>query len=356
MAQTILTNRGTCFSCSVACKREVEVPELGVVPKYGGPEWETIGANGPMLGIGDLKQIALSNQLCGTYVLDSISTGVTIAFAFECYEKGILTKEDTGGLELTWGNVEAAQKLIHMIARREGIGDLLAEGCARAAKKLGRGAERYAMHVKGQELPMHEPRGKRSLAIAYATSPTGADHMEAPHDPTYEAFGVDELNPLSILGLIEPVDRLDLGPKKVRAYYYTQRVWSLYNQIGMCDFVGAPINALRLEQLANYVNAVTGWHMSIWELLKVGERADTMARIFNLREGFTAADDKLPDRMYEPLENGPLAGQVMKREDVERAIRLYYQMMGWDEEGRPTPAKLAELDLDWLAEETLAPA
>ncbi|MBI2940271.1 MAG: aldehyde ferredoxin oxidoreductase family protein [Chloroflexi bacterium] len=347
MARTILTNTGTCFACAVACKREVEVPELGVTPRYGGPEYETIGATGSLLGIGDLKQVALANQLTGVYVLDSISTGVAIAFAFECYEHGILTKEDTGGLELTWGNAEAAQKLIHLIARREGIGDLLAEGVARAAQKLGRGSERFALHVKGQELPMHEPRGKRSLAIAYATSPTGADHMEAPHDPMYEAFGVSELNPLSVLGLIEPVNRLDLGPRKVRAYYYCQRVWSLYNQIGMCDFVGVPLNPLRVEKLNEYVNAVTGWHTSLWELLKVGERADTMARLFNLREGLTAADDRLPDRMFEPLENGPLEGQALDRDEVQRAITLYYQMMGWDEQGRPTPAKLAELDLEW---------
>ena len=196
MSETILTNQGTCYSCTVACKREVAVPELGVTPKHGGPEYETIGAFGSLVGNGNLKQIALANQLCSEYVLDSISTGVVIAFAIECFEKGLLTRDDTDGLELSWGNVEAIVALVHKIANREGIGDLLAEGSARAAEKIGRGAEKLAMHVKKQELPMHEPRGKRGLVIAYATSPTGADHMEAPHDPTYERLWRQGVQPV----------------------------------------------------------------------------------------------------------------------------------------------------------------
>jgi aldehyde:ferredoxin oxidoreductase len=351
MSETILVNRGTCYACAVACKREVAVPELGVTPKFGGPEYETIAANGSLLGIGDLKQIALANQLLSQYVLDSISTGAVIAFAMECFEEGILTKEDCDGLELRFGNQDAAIALIHKIARREGIGDLLAEGVKRAAEKIGRGAERFALHVKGQELPMHEPRGKKGLAIAYAISPTGADHMEAPHDPFYESFDTKSLSPLGILGLIEPVDRMDLGPKKVRAFYYCQQVWSLYNCVGMCDFVGVPIGALALQQLQNYVSAVTGWDMSIYELLKVGERANTMARLFNLREGFTAADDWLPQRMFEGLGNGPLQGERIDPEQLRKALRLYYQMCGWDSEGVPTAAKLAELELEWTRPE-----
>jgi aldehyde:ferredoxin oxidoreductase len=349
MSQTILANRGTCFACAVACKREVEVPELGVTPEYGGPEYETVAATGSLCGVGDLHTIALANKMLAQYVLDSISTGVAIAFAMECYENGLLTKQDTDGIELTFGNEAAIVPLIEKIGKREGIGDLLAEGVKRAAEKIGRGAERFALHVKGQELPMHEPRGKRSLAIAYATSPTGADHMEAPHDPFYESFDPSGTNPLTPLGLIEPVDRLDLGPKKVKAFFYTQQVWGLYNAVGMCDFVGVPINTLGLTQLVDYVRAVTGWDTSLWELLKVSERAGAMMRAFNVREGFTPADDTLPDRMFEPLENGPLQGKKLDREEFQRALRLYYQIAGWDPEtGFPTEAKLAELDLEWV--------
>lgn len=346
MANTILVNRGTCFSCGVACKREVEVPERGVSAKYGGMEYEIIGALGSLCGVGDLKAVAEASQWVNNYVLDGISTGVSIAFAMECYENGIIGKEDTDGIELTWGNADAMITMIHKIARREGFGDILADGVKRAAERIGRGSERFALHVKGQELPMHEPRGKRSLTLAYAVSPTGADHMEAIHDPAFEGLGVVD-NGLSEAGMLDPVDRLDMGPKKVQNFFYAQAIWSLYNSVGMCDFVGIPIGALKLKQLCDYVNAATGWDMSLWELLKVGERANTMSRLYNLREGFTAADDNLPQRMFEPLQNGKLAGKAIDPQEFSQALKLYYQMAGWDDNGVPTTGKLAELDLLW---------
>jgi aldehyde:ferredoxin oxidoreductase len=349
MAETILVNRGTCYACMVACKREVSVPERGVTPKFGGPEYESLAATGSLCGVGDLEALAAINQLVGQYVLDSISTGAAIAFAMECYEHGILTPADTGGIDLTWGNAEAVERLVHLIGRREGIGELLGEGVRRAAARLGRGAERFALHVKGQELPMHDPRGKKGLSLAYALSPTGADHMEAPHDPLYEGFHPDG-HPLGPLGLIEPVKMLDLGPRKVRAFYLTQQVWSLYNSVGMCDFVGTPLNALALEQLTSYVNSVTGWNMSLYELMKVGERANTLARLFNCREGFTPAEDILPARMHEGIGNGALKGERVDPDEFLAARRLYYEMAGWDPEtGRPAAARLAELEIDATA-------
>jgi len=356
MAETILTNTGTCYACSVACKREVDVPELGVTSKYGGPEYETIAATGTLCGVGDLKKIAKVNQLLGQYVLDSISTGAVIAFAMECFEHGLLTKGDTGGIELRFGNAEAVEQLVHMIGRREGIGDLLAEGVKRAAAKIGRGAERFAHHVKGQELPMHEPRGKKGVAVAYAVSPTGADHMEAPHDPVYEGFHHTG-HPLGgPLGLIEPVDMLDFGSRKVKAFFECQKVWSLYNSVGMCDFVGAPIGSLSLDKLVDYVNAATGWDTSLYELLKVGERANTMMRLFNLREGFGRTDDMLPPRMFEPIGNGALAGERIDPEQFQKMLSLYYQMCGWDPEtGVPTEGKLADLDLGAMQPSSIAP-
>ncbi len=349
MAETILVNRGTCFACAVACKREVAVPEDGVTPKYGGPEYETLAASGSLCGVGDLRALARVNQLLAQYVLDSISTGVTIAFAMECYEHGIITKADTGGIELTWGNAEAVEQMVHLIGRREGIGRLLGEGVKRAAAQLGRGAERFALHVKGQELPMHDPRGKKALSLAYAISPTGADHMEAPHDPLYEGFH-PQGHPLGPLGLIEPVKMLDFGPKKVRAFFLCQQVWSLYNSVGMCDFVGTPLNALELEKLVGYVNSVTGWNMSLFEMLKIGERGNTLMRVFNCREGFTPADDVLPQRMHEGIGNGALKGERVDPDQFVAARRLYYEMAGWDPDtGRPTAAKLAELAVDEAA-------
>ena len=170
MKETILTKRGTCFACSVACKREVDVNDGKFVAtkEYGGPEYETIASLGSLCGVGDLNAIAMGNEICNKYTIDTISAGVCIAFAMECYENGILNDKDTGGIDLRFGNAEAMVKMTEMIGKREGLGDILAEGVKRAAEKIGKGSEKYAIHVKGQELPMHEPRGKRSLVYAYS--------------------------------------------------------------------------------------------------------------------------------------------------------------------------------------------
>lgn len=346
MAQTILVRRGTCYACAVACKREVAVPELAVTPVYGGPEYETIAAIGTMNGIYDLKKIAQANQLCGQYVLDTISTGVVISFAIEAYQRGILSRDDVG-FTLGYGDPEVPIRLIPMIAERRGIGALLAEGVLRAARRLGRGAEEIALHVRGQEVPMHEPRGKKSLAIAYATSPTGADHMEAPHDPLYEGFYPGK-HPLAPLGLIEPVNMLDLGPRKVRAFVYAQKLWSLYNIVGMCCFVGVPIGKLEIEQLVRFFNAATGWDVSLWELLKAAERSHALFRIYNQREGLGTAADTLPRRFFEPLQAGPLKGHRLDPQEFADALKTYYAMMGWDvTTGIPTQQTCIELDVDW---------
>ena len=350
MKETILVRRGTCYACSIACKREVEVNEgpFKASKEYGGPEYETIGSLGSMCCVSDLAAISMGNEICNKYTVDTISAGVAIAFAMECYENGILTKDDTDGIDLRFGNAEAMVKMTEMIGKREGLGDLLAEGVMRAAKKIGKGAEKYAMHVKGQELPMHEPRGKRSLVYAYSLSPTGADHMEAPHDVFYELANADENHALSPLGLTESVDTLDMGPKKVRAFLYAKQLNDFYNSIGMCDFVGAPIGPFSISKMVEYVKAVTGWDTSLWEFMKVGERANTMMRIFNYREGFTKNDDSLPDRMFDGLENGALKGVSIDRDEFEKMKALFYQMSGWDEDGYPTKAKLAELGIEWV--------
>jgi aldehyde:ferredoxin oxidoreductase len=191
MKETILTGRESCYACPIRCKRQVRIEEgnFRVQPEYGGPEYETIGSFGSLCCIGDLKAISKAHELCQKYSLDTISTGTTIAFAMECYEKGLIDGKDTGGINLSFGNKEAMVTMIEKIARREGLGDILAEGVMRAAVKIGRGAKQYAQHVKGQELPLHEPRGKTGLGLAYALSPTGADHCEAAHDPIFEKPG-----------------------------------------------------------------------------------------------------------------------------------------------------------------------
>jgi aldehyde:ferredoxin oxidoreductase len=350
MAATILTDTGTCFACAISCKREVEVPELDVSLKYGGPEYETIAAGGSACGIGDIKAIAKFNQLCGQYVMDSISTGMTIAFAMECYERGILTTADADGLELRFGNAEALLALVPKMARREGFGDVLADGAKRAAERIGRGAERFALTVKGQEIPMHEPRGKQGLSLAYATSPTGADHMRAPQDPVYEGFHPSGGHALEPLGLCEPLPRLELSPRKVRAYYYAQHWWNLNNSMGICGLASVPIGTLGVTQVVNLARALTGWDTSLWELFKVAERGAALARVFNCREGFTPKDDRLPARLHEAFTSGPLQGVRIDPDTFARALRLYHQMEGWDPDtGWPTLAKMAELGIEWAA-------
>ncbi|MBI5968038.1 MAG: aldehyde ferredoxin oxidoreductase family protein [Deltaproteobacteria bacterium] len=353
MAETILKTEEGCYACAVRCKRAVEIPSgpYATSCEYGGPEYETLSALGSLLCIDDLAAISKGNELCNRYGLDTISTGVAIGFLMECFENGILSKADTEGLEFKFGNTEAMLKAIEWIAsRKKGLGDLLADGVKAAAAKIGRGAEKFALHIKGQELPMHDPRGKTGQGLSFAVSPTGADHIEAPHDSPFAMAG-PMLERVAPLGLLEPVPTLEFGPRKVRNYVYLQFVWSLYNSLGVCNFVAGPVWALPLNRLVEVVNAITGWETSLWELLKAGERTVTMARVFNLREGLGRKDDMLPDRLFEPLESGPLQGKAIDRKEFEEALTMYYEAMGWDpKEGVPTRGKLAELNLFWLEE------
>ncbi len=349
MRDTILVGRGTCYACAVRCKREVRVDApYHVDPIYGGPEYETIAAFGSLCGIGDLKAIALANQICGAYTIDTISTGTTIAFAMECFEKGVITAKDTGGIELRFGNVEAMLRMVEQIGKREGFGNLLAEGVKVAAETIGKGSKDFAMHTKGQPLPLHEPRGKTGLGLAYALSPTGADHLEAAHDPVFESEA--GLKNVLLLGILEPLSALELTHRKVRMFLYLQDLYNLFNSIGLCIFTAIPFGLMTIPDVVDYVNAVTGWDTSLWEFMKTGERHSNMARIFNFREGFTSKEDTLPDRLFKPLEGGTLKGTKIERHDFEKAVKTYYQMMGWDENGVPLRATLEELELGWVLE------
>ncbi|MCX5822712.1 MAG: aldehyde ferredoxin oxidoreductase family protein [Deltaproteobacteria bacterium] len=351
MTETILKREEGCYACSVRCKRVVEVPSgpYATSGNYGGPEYETLSSLGSLLCIDDLAAIAKGHELCNRYTLDTISTGVAIGFAMECFEKGILTQADTEGIEFTFGNPDAMVKGIEWIAfRKQGLGNLLADGVKAAAAKLGRGSEKFALHIKGQELPMHDPRGKTGQGLSFAVSPTGADHVRAPHDTPFQAPG-PLLGRIAPLGILEPVDAREMGARKARNFTYLHFVWSLYESLGVCNFVAGPVLALTLPKLVEVVQAVMGWETSLWELLKVGERTVNMARVFNLREGFGRKDDTLPDRLFEPLESGALQGKGIDRREFEELLTLYYEAMGWDpKDGVPTRGRLAELNLFWL--------
>ena len=345
MTDTVLVDRDSCFACLVACKRMVKASDrYQVDPIYGGPEYETMGAFGSCCGIDDLEAICYANQLCNAYGLDTISAGVTIAWAMECFERGLLTTEDTGGLELRFGDAKAMTALVEQIARREGFGDILAEGCLRAALHIGRGTALYAMHVKGQEHPMHEPRIKAFLGVGYATSPTGADHMHNIHDTGYK--DEDGIENIAALGVLDPVPATSLSPEKVRLAKYHIDWQVFFNCVGLCMFM--PYNR---EHMCDIVQGVTGWNSSVFELMKVGERALAMARAYNYREGFTAQDDTAHWRFSTAFEAGASKGNVQPAEDVAAAMDLYYAMRGWDKEtGAPTVGKLYELGIGWVAE------
>ncbi|MFP3951659.1 MAG: aldehyde ferredoxin oxidoreductase family protein [Candidatus Bathyarchaeia archaeon] len=337
-------NMGTCYSCAVRCKKEVELEEpYKVESKYGGPEYETLGSLGSDCGVTDLAAICKANELCQKYGLDTIGTGTTIAFAMECYENGIIDDVDTGGVELRFGNAEAMVEMVRKIGEREGIGDVLAEGSKRAAESFGRGAMQYSVNVKGQEVPMHEPRYKRGLGLGYAVSPTGADHCHNIHDTVMTDLNYEKLRPLGILEKV-PVD--SLGPGKVRLFKYWMHMRVLANCMCVCQFP-----PWRFTEYRDLIQAVTGWDVSMHELMKVAERTLNLARVFNLREGFTAGDDWLPPRFFHPQTRGALADTAVDPADLRDAIDFYYQMMGWSGEGVPRPGVLHELGVGWAIEQ-----
>lgn len=346
MRDTVLVERDNCYACPVHCKRVVKTGEpYNVDPKYGGPEYETVGSLGSICGIDDLPAVCKGNEICNAYGLDTISAGVSVGFAMECYEKGFLTKDQMDGIDARFGNPQAMLALLQKIARRDGIGDLLAEGTLRAARKIGHNSEDFAMQVKGQESPMHEPRLKMGLGVGYALSPTGADHCHNIHDTGY----VKGSQSARAYGILDPLPTDDLGPRKVRLLAYMLSRRQFGNCVGICDFV-----TWTDDDVIAMVRAATGWNCNLWELVKAGERAMTLARLFNIREGFTDKDDVLPKRFHEAFVSGPLTGVAPTVEQVDKAKRDYYEMMGWDREtGIPSRARAQELDIEWALDAAL---
>jgi len=349
MSETILKERDTCYACVVRCKRVVETTEgpYQIDPRYGGPEYETLATMGSYCGVSDLEAISYANQLCNMYGMDTISCGATIAWGMDCYEQELIGPEHTGGIELRFGNADALVEMVRLIGEREGFGRVLGEGSARAAKELGVG-EDLVVAVKNQEYPAHMPEAKRSMALIYAVNPFGADHQSHQHDPTYGGYP----ERMAQLDLLDPPPSKVLNPEKVRFAVYTQRWNSLVDSATVCQFVWGPSwHLYDSNQLVMLVKAVTGWDVSLWELMKVGERRLNLLRAFNAREGVGAEADTLPAKMTVPLEGGPTDGVAVTQEEVAAAKTLYYQMVGWDETGRPTRAKLEELALGWVADE-----
>ncbi len=269
----------------------------------------------------------------------------------ECFEKGVITKEQTDGLELKFGDPDAMLKALEVMVKGEGeFGKTLGQGSERAAKIWGNGADEYLITVKGSEAPAHMPQAKRSLGLIYAVNPFGADHQSSEHDPYYEEGVADlNLNRLKMIGLSEPQPGYSLTPEKVRFAYLTQVFYSLLDSAELCQFVFGPAWTLYgPAETVEMIRAVSGWNITVEELMAVGERRLNLFRIFNAREGLDRKDDQLPKKFFKQLQGGgPTAGIALTHEEVESAIDEYYKLAGWTNNGIPTPETMERLDIAW---------
>lgn len=352
ITNTVLKERETCFGCAIRCKGVVDIPGKAD-PKYGGPEYETCSVFGSYCGNTDLGEICHANQLCNMYGIDTISCGATIAWAMDCYEKGILTDEDTDGLPLKFGDGQVFETLINKIAFREpGIGALLAKGSAAAAKEIGKGAEDLVVASKGQEWPAHMVQFKPNLMVHYAVNPFGGDHQSVEHDPALMA-PKDDQNWLwpAMLAEFEDCDSYGvLDANKSKFSWETQKFYAMMDTLCLCQFAWGPAWQLYSPMdLVEFCKYAIGWDTSIAELQEIGERRINMMRLFNAKLGFGRKDDVAPKKSYLPIEYGE--GQVaqLTEEEFESAMDAYFDFAGWDRTtGNPTPETIKRLGLEWI--------
>jgi aldehyde:ferredoxin oxidoreductase len=336
IAKTILRPHSACRGCTIKCSRWVEI-EAGPYKMTGpGPEYETAAALGSLCLNDNLEALCFANDLCNRYGLDTMSAGVAIAFAMEAFERGLLTVQDADGLDLSWGNAETIIGLIRQMGESRGLGALLNRGVKRAAAQIGRGAERFAVHVRGLEVPMHDPRAFFSMAVNYATSPRGACHLHG------QPLSFESGATMPEAGIAEPQDRFALRGKGLAAKV-AQDMASVYNSMIVCFFSAS---ALQPSQIGELLTLVTGEEYDGQRVLLTGERVVNLQRLFNIRMGMDPGGDGLPPRLLEPTPDGPIAGKVP---NINDQLKEYYQVRGWSERGVPSAEKLESLGLLELA-------
>ena len=328
-----------CYGCPVGCSQlKLARGSSKYIGVLSDPEYETYYSFGGQTGVKDIDSIIAADNLCDRLGLDTMSTGVTIGFAMELNQKGLLTKEDLSGFDLKFGNHEAMYDAITEIAyRKEGLGELLADGSKVLAEKVGKGSEDYAMHVKALELPAYDPRGAKAHGLNYATSYTGADHNRG--------YAFQEIISIPVP---YPVDRFSIeGKGKLTKWNQDVRT-ATCDCPSMCAFLfDMALPATALQNTADLVNAATGMDLTPEDVEKVGERVNNMARLYNISAGMTRKDDTFPKRILtEPIKAGDSQGQYIPKEDLDAMLDEYYQVRGWTQEGVPTKEKLMELGID----------
>jgi aldehyde:ferredoxin oxidoreductase len=348
-----------CHACPIACGRVTRVEEGPHAGDLEGPEYETLDALGPMCWIDNPEVIIHANRLCNDLGLDTISTGVVIAFAMECHQRGLL---DDAELSLEWGDPHTLLGLIRQIGERRGLGNLLAEGVRRAAEIVGGEAPHYAMHVKGMELPRQEPRIAKGFGLGHATSNRGADHLYAL--PTIDlAANWEAASRLFSEDILPALMDADDETYKPDLVVFTEHYCAVADALGVCKFSTAETYALYPEDLAQGLSALWGRRIDAEELLLAGERIVNLERLYNTRLGLSRADDCLParftseplpvyafdrDRDTQEVKPSPQPVHVGTLRDFEAMLDRYYRLRGWDEDGVPTPQTLARLGLeDW---------
>ncbi len=333
MHDTILVGRDTCAGCPIRCKRIVKTAFDGidVLPEFGGPEYETLAAFGSLCHNGDLAAIALANQLCNDYGLDTISAGVAVAFLMEASEKGLIDEE------IAWGDPMAIVSVVHALARREGIGDRLADGLELYARDIGAD---FAMTIKGVELPMHEPRGKQGMGLSYATTPRGASHLEGMHDTMLERD-----NPCPELGVTQTYSRFTLLDK-IEPSIAFENLRSFTNSLVLCCFTMSETGSrYNVPAIRSLLEAATGLKVDAAEMQAIGARAYALLRLLSARAGHTREIDGLPSRFAEPLPHGASADHPIPAKDMKAAVAAYYRARGYTRLG-PTVKTLRALGLD----------
>ncbi len=329
----ITVNPIACADCPIACHRHTKVvkPEKYAFEGYG-PEYETIGMIGWLNLINDTEAIAYAGHLCDEYGLDTITVGSMIGFTMECYENGWVTEKALDGIKAEWGSADVAVALIHKIARREGFGDTLAEGVKKSARIVGGDASKIAVHVKGLELPAHDPRGFLAMAINYATGQRGACHQRG--------FVLQDESLIPEWGILENQEVYSIKEPVTSAARYQD--WAeIFNSLIQCEYMTS--GGLTLKDQVTLLQYITGWKMEADEMLKIGGRIFTLQRVINIRFAVSRKNDTLPLRIFEPLKEGVNAGKIPA--SFEKAMKEYYELRGWDADGKPTVEKLMELNL-----------